>query len=146
MSWLLRDQRRILDAHKLQTNRERRQARLYSVVRDRWWSRISQLYAECSLYSEERDQTDRLWDQQALDKPTLGNLNLINMEVNLGGNRYTVVEMKSEVLLSIDEFDRQLHEAEADFKEEVMKWMALLKVRDEDIFNQVMNEIEVDYE
>lgn len=68
------------------------------------------------------------------------------MEVNLGGNRYTVVEMKSEVLLSIDEFDRQLHEAEADFKEEVMKWMALLKVRDEDIFNQVMNEIEVDYE
>jgi hypothetical protein len=50
------------------------------------------------------------------------------MEVNLGGNRLTIIEEKTEVLLSIEEFDRQLHEAEADFKEEVMRRMALLKV------------------
>jgi hypothetical protein len=39
-----------------------------------------------------------------------------------------------------------LHEAEADFKEELMRRMALLKVRDDDIFKQVLKEVEVDNE
>jgi len=44
-------------------------------------------------------------------------------------------EGKIDQLLSIGEFESQLRQAEADFREEVMRRMALLKVRDDEIFS-----------
>lgn len=55
-------------------------------------------------------------------------------------------EGKVDRLLSVEEFEKVLYEAQADFKEEVIRRMALLKVRDEEIFTQVLKKTDVDFD
>lgn len=62
------------------------------------------------------------------------------------GKCLLTLEGKVDRLLSVEEFEKVLYEAQADFKEEVIRRMALLKVRDEEIFTQVLKETDVDYD
>ena len=55
-------------------------------------------------------------------------------------------EGKIDQLLAIEEFEQELLMAETEFQDEVIRRMALLKVWDDEIFNQVMWEVEVDSE
>lgn len=48
--------------------------------------------------------------------------------------------------MSRPEFEKKLLDSKLEFKDEMVRRMALLKVRDTDIFKQVKSEIEVDME
>ena len=43
--------------------------------------------------------------------------------------------------ISEEKFDQLLAQSEQEFKDEIIWWMALLKVRDTEIFKQTMNEL-----